>query len=153
MTVNLLVDGVQGKGAIYTGSDDLPFTAPLSYPDRVIFHTDLPTIGIIGTYSVSVGLAAKSITGTANYAPGSATIPILAHGQSGGIPYVEGVISSGLSQRVTLAGSVLLDPFRRVHLGADGTYVYLHDLWVQTPSVVVPAFSLGITLYLTDLLF
>lgn len=151
MTINLYVDGVNGKAAIYTGTDDLPFSAPLSYPSRVLFHTDLPTIGIVTTATVGVTLSAKSITGTANYAPGQQSIALFAHGQAG-IPYVEGVITSGLSQRVTLAGSVLLHQHRWVHLGADSTYVYLQDAWQQTPSLVVPGFSLGLTVYITDYL-
>lgn len=151
MTINLLVDGVQGKAAIYTGSDDLPFSSPLSYPDRVIFHTDLPTIGIVNTVTVGATLAAQGITGTVNYVQGAFTHTLFAHGQAG-IPYVEGVITSGLSQPVTLAGSVLVHGFRRVHLGADSTYVYLHDLWVQTPTVAIPSYSLVMTVYVTDYL-
>lgn len=150
MTVTLLIDGNQGKAAIYTGNDDLPFAAPLSYPERTLFHTDLPTIGIKTTATAAVSLPAKAALGGTSYLSGRTTYAVLAHGQTGGVPYVEGVITSGLSKPVTLAGSVLLHANRWVHLGADGNYVYLNDMWLQTPAVAVPGFSLGITIYVTD---
>lgn len=148
MTVTLLIDGNAGKAAIYTGNDDLPFAAPLSYPERTLFHTDLPTIGIKTTATATVSLPAKAAIGS--YLSGRTTYAILAHGQTGGVPYVEGVISSGLSKPVTLAGSVLIDNLRWVHLGADGNYVYLSDMWIQTPAEAIPGFTLGITIYVTD---
>lgn len=152
MTVNLYVDGINGKAAIYTGTDDLPFSAPLSYPDRTLFHTDLPTIGIKTTATVSLSLPAKGALGGTNYLSGRTNYVLLSHGQTGGTPYVEGVITSGLSKSVTLAGSVLLNPLRWVHLGADVNYVYLSDMWLQTPAVAVPSFSLNLTIYVTDYL-
>lgn len=159
MTVTLLVDGINGKAAIYTGTDDLPFSAPTSYPERTLFHTDLPTIGIKTTATVTVTTANLGVWGGAEPVSGRQSIALLAHGQAG-TPYVEGVIVTGTPQvsstfhksqsNVTLAGSVPLGTFNFVHLGADASYVYLNHLYLRVPGSYTGFWVLTIKLFITD---
>lgn len=163
MTVNMLIDGVQGKAAIYTGDDDLPFAAPLSYPDRTLFHTDLPTAGIVATYTVSLTTQNRGVwPASATALSGRDTFALLTHGQPG-TPYVEGLIVTGtylgppsLSHKsqsnVTLAGSVPLGSYDFVHLGADGTNVYLNQLYLLVPGASSGYWSLSMKIFITDLL-
>lgn len=163
MTVNLLIDGSSAKAAIYTGDDDLPFAAPLSYQSRVLFHTDLPTVGIVSSYTITVTTTNLGVwPGTSPATSGREPIPLLAHGR-GGVPYVEGVITTGTllggspvfnqsQSNVTLAGSVPLGRYNFVHLGADGTYVYLTHLYLRVPGVELGYWSLTLRIHVTDLL-
>lgn len=161
MTVNLLIDGVQGKAAIYTGTDDLPFSAPLSYPERTLFHTDLPTIGIKSTTTVSVNTANLGVWGGSEPRSGRESIILFAHGQAG-TPYVEGIIVSGTpyisatfhqsQSNVTLAGSVPLGSYNFVHLGADASYVYLNHLYLRVPGSYTGYWALTIKVFVTDYL-
>lgn len=160
MTVTLLVDGVQGKAAIYTGNDDLPFAAPTSYPERTLFHTDLPTIGIKTTVTLTTATSDFGVWSGSEPRSGRETIALYAHGQ-GATPYVEGVILSGTPQvasplihysqtNVTLAGSVPLGRYNFVHLGADASYVYLNHLFLRVGGVYTGSWSLTIKLFITD---
>lgn len=161
MTVTFLCDGVQGKAAIYTGSDDLPFSAPTSYPDRTLFHTDLPTIGIVDTWETTVTTVDLGVWGGSDTLSGRQSITLFAHGQSG-TPYVEGIIVTGTpgitsafnysQSNVTLAGSVPLGSFNFVHLGADSAYVYLNHLYLRVPGSYTGYWTLSLKVFVTDYL-
>jgi len=156
MAVTLKVDGTTGTVAIYTGTDDLPFTTPLSYVSRIRFHSELDYPRIISTHSGSFSLDATSSGATTE-----ASYELFAHGL-GGIPFVEGYITlSGV--RVPLLGSICVskcpntalavyaDGFARwLHLGADGTNVIIREFSQTAGDSSHPAQTINWVVYLTD---
>lgn len=129
MSFRLKADVASGRIAVYdyTAGDDGPFVAPLSNLSRVKFHSDLGVIGRTDTRTgtLSLGATAYNVYGQTN------VHNLFAHGVSGGVPYVEGRITSlaGSGVNIPLVGSVPVDHteiggcVRVLHLGADGTYV------------------------------
>lgn len=135
MTTTFMCDGVAGKIGVYTGTDDLPLYAPLSYLSRIKFHSDLTYPKIIGDHSGSVTLNATSA--------GSRTQiqhNIYAHGL-GIVPWVLGSIEIG-GQVISLSGTVPVQTtavnagatylgspgfLQTVSLGADATNVYIYE--------------------------
>jgi len=163
MTVRLKADGT-GKVAIYTYDtpDDVPFTSPLSAVSRLRFHTDLVYPRIINTQTRTITLPsvianAQSDTDT------TSTTTLFAHGL-GGIPWVEGKITSGLGQVVPLCGSVPVQRHstfpatvsgsfvRLVHLGADSTNVLLNSFCVTEDVQTMPAVTITVVVYVTNIL-
>jgi len=136
---------------------DGPFTSPLSHLGNVRFHSSLKYPAIVDTRTgITVNLAA---VGT-NVTHRTQTFTLFAHGR-GGIPFVEGVITGGLSQTVALCGSVPVQTcgsgaagafVRVVHLGADGTNVYLNDYGTTYELSGFSALTLTLTVYVTDVL-
>lgn len=161
MTVTFYCDGASGKAAIYTGNDDLPLAAPLSYPERTLFHTDLPTIGIKSTVTVTMTTANLGVWTGSEPRSGRESIILFAHSQAG-TPYVEGIIVTGTplitstfhqsQSNVTLAGSVPLGTYNFVHLGADASYVYLNHLYLRVPGSYTGYWSLTLKVFVTDYL-
>lgn len=162
MTVRLKADGSTGTVAIYTGTDDLPFTTPLSYVSRLRFHSDLDYPKIVSTITGSINLPAMSGNSERIH-----TYTLAAHGQ-GASPFCEGYITvSPSSTRVPLLGSVCvaqgpstgggtLDPQRReffsrwLHLGSNATNILIQEgsacSWNQTHA----ALTVNYTIYITD---
>jgi hypothetical protein len=163
MTFRLKVDGTTGKVAVYdyAAGDDAPFNDPTGNIPRVLFHSDLPSVSIIDVRSVSVSLSALDAafnTGGGNpYSSLQQERTLFAHGR-GGIPYVEGRIVSidGGGVNIPLTGSVPLQQKfaypRWVHLGADGTNVVLNTFLNAHYLSVYAAMTLGLEIYVTDLL-
>jgi hypothetical protein len=172
MAVVFNVDGQSGRCAIYTGTDDAPMTAPLDHISRLRFHSDLAYPKVISVHTGSINLPALSTSSTSE--AGTERIfsyNLFAHGQPG-TPYVEGLITSGLSRPVTLAGSVVVASAsgqttysRVVHLGADSQNVFIRELSVYGRQITISAFSpshgfyvsfpaltLGWKVFLTDVL-
>jgi hypothetical protein len=157
MTVRLKADGATGKVAIYdyTTANDDPFTAPLSHVSRLLFHSDLQYPAIIDVRTGSITLPSVGTNTTER----SVAYTLFAHGR-GGVPYVEGAITSGLSRVVALCGSVPVQvgtslgaAFPRVvHLGADATNVYLNEYGSTHETFAWGSVTLGWTVYVTDVL-
>lgn len=148
-----------GKVAVWEGHTDLlPFNAPLTYLDRVKFHSDIPYVKIVDVKTFTVNIPA--ITG---YTPDRAQSYTLgAHGRTGQ-PFVIGKITvNGVP--VAFTGSVPVhqntnEAFARfLALGVDATNVYVHEYSVQVcdePTGTCqsrPAQSFQITVYITDIL-
>lgn len=137
----LKADGATGKVAIYTvedtAIDDAPFTAPLSNLSRVEFHSDLDYVRVNSVQTGTLNLPSR-----AKGFPVTARHNLFAHGL-GYQPMVMGYAELDSTYTLSLLGSVILygsndfftvgsNPgadgwFRSVQLGADTTYVYLHE--------------------------
>lgn len=154
MTVRFHADGATGKLAIYNYSgSDAPFTSPLSYIPSVLFHSDLQSISVTGVSTGTATLPARAANTT-----GRAAIALFAHGKAG-FPYVEGRITSigGVGISRPLVGSVPVATqtqgyARLVHLGADSTFVYLHEVYAAEVSTAYAGLVLGYEIYVTDVL-
>jgi hypothetical protein len=163
MTHKLKADS-SGKVAIYdyTAGNDVPFTSPLSAVSRLRFHTDLLYPRIIDTRSVTVTLPAV-IANARNDADTTSTQTLFAHGLSG-IPWVEGKITSGVGAVVPLCGSTPVQQhssspsassqsfLRIVHLGANSTDVLLNSLCVTEDTQTMPALTITVVVYVTNIL-
>jgi hypothetical protein len=166
MAYRFRADGTTGVVAIYEASDDAPFTAPLSYASRVIFHSGLAYPAQIATITGSIVLPLRS---TAIVPIGFETYShqLDAHGQSG-IPFVEGRVL-GLSdhggadlplvgsipvQRINAGGSVT-NQWRWLTLGADATHIWLHEgvLPVFSGSSNLPAITINYEVHILDKVF
>lgn len=158
MTMRLKADGTTGAIAIYSydTANDAPFTTPLSNVSRLQFHSNLEYPAVVSIVSGTTTLPA---VGVATHI--STTHTLFAHGR-GGTPYVEGYITSGLGQQVGLCGSVIVQQntgsssalrfARWVHLGADATNVYLHELGESIDTQGYASLDLGWTVYVLDTL-
>lgn len=163
MTIRFRADGTTGKVAIWDGTDDAPFTSPLSHIDRLHFHSDLPAIKVQSVHTGTVTLAAcdsgtQALSG--NYLVSVfETKTLFAHGISG-TPYVEGKITTidGGANVIPLCGSVPLQQQtnwaglpRWVNLAADSTNVVLTAFVVGSVACDYPSIVLGYEVYVTDL--
>lgn len=154
MTVRLHADGATGKLAIYNYSgSDAPFTAPLSNISSLLFHSDLRSISITGVQTGTATLPVRSANTS-----GRAAIALFAHGKAG-FPYVEGRITSigGVGISRPLVGSVPVVTqtqgyARLVHLGADSTFVYLHEVYAAEKTTAYAGLVLGYEVYVSDVL-
>ncbi len=148
-----------GKVAVWEGeTDTLPFTNPLTYLNRVKFHSDLSYVKIVATKTFT-----KTIPAITGYTPERAQSYTLgAHGRTGQ-PFIIGrIVVNGVP--VAFTGSVLVhqvagDSFGRwLALGADATNIYLHEYAVQScyePTARCdsrPSQTFTITCYITDIL-
>jgi len=152
----------RGRGAVWTGDDDLPFWKPRQYLDRVKFHTDLDYIRIVREIPLTLNLPAIS---SVTYGPEETfSYKLFDHGL-GGFPFILGeTVVNG--ERVAFTGSVPVQLCinyggaegwyaRWLALGADATSVYIHEYDVfyysnATYGSSFPALSLPITVYLTN---
>lgn len=147
MTVRLKADSDTIAIYNYSGSDG-PFTNPLGNIPSLLFHSDLRSISITSVTSGTVTLSAHSANTI-----GRQAYALFGHGKAG-IPYVEGRLTgSGLP----LVGSVPVETqtqgyARLVHLGADATYVYLHEIWAAERTTAYGSLSLAYQVYVSDVL-
>lgn len=152
-----------GKIGIWSdASDELPFTTPLSYLNRVKFHSDLAYIGVVSTITTTISLPSFS-SGPERVA--SYNITPSGHGQSG-FPFVIGKAVIG-GHDIGFTGSVCVqknesgaasDTYecygRFLALGADDTNVYVHEYAVCSNGPTVwygySALDVDIVCYITD---
>lgn len=154
-----------GKVAVWDGhTDTLPFDSPLTYLNRVKFHSDIPYVKIIDVRTFSVTIPAIG-AGTPQRAQ---SYNIGAHGRPGQ-PFVIGrIIVNGVP--VAFTGSVPVhqiasniygtkEPYARwLALGVDATRVYVHEYAVQQGLETTgqydtrPAQTFSIVVYITDIL-
>lgn len=161
MTVRLRADGTTGTVAIYTGTDDDPFTSPLSHIARLRFHSDLDYPRVVSTLTGSVSL--PSMSGNSDRFN---TNVIAAHGQAGK-PFCEGYITVDADPtRVPLLGSVCVRQgpatgggffverrsffSRWLHLGSNDTNILLQENSVCCQGLTHPAMTINYTIYVTD---
>ena len=163
MTFRLKADVANGRVAVYDypTADDNPYSDPLSYLSRIKYHSALGAIGRTATQTRTLSLASTSyneygVTNVHN---------LFSHGVSGGIPYIEGKITSigGTSANIPLVGSVPVDHdtnygcVRLLHLGADSTYVRIVEQYFTRfndgMGVYTPfgSLSVGWEVWVTDL--
>lgn len=134
-----------GKFAIYTGTDDLPFTAPRSYLSRTGFHSDLDYLSINPAKTITA-----TVTRIATDSGRSRTITLGAHG-SGGVPMVQGFVTiAGLN--VPLCGSVPVYSSSAGNcilwtLCVDETNVYIHEQ--RSAPTLGSATNFDVTVYVT----
>lgn len=95
-----------GRVALYSGTDDAPFTNPRANLSRIHFHTDFDYLAFPSASATLTG----SITIPVTVSSRTRTINIGAHGRSG-VPFVFGQVSFG-GDWIPLVGSV------PVHIGA-----------------------------------
>lgn len=127
MTVTMKIDGVAGKAAIYTGTDDAPLTDPRNNIARLKFHSDFAYPSIIAEYSGSLAMGA-----TTQNARRLVTNRVRAHGRAG-IPWVLGSFTvNGIA--VAACGTVPVQQHlhgygfaRWLSLGADATHVIIYE--------------------------
>lgn len=151
-----------GKVAVWDGHTDLlPFNAPLTYLNRVKFHSDIPYVRIVDVRTFTVNIPATTTT----MADRSVSYTLGAHGKAGQ-PFVIGrIVVGGVpvtftgSVPVHQGGGVINDPYARwLALGADATNIYIHEYTVHSgPTTtgvynVRPAQSFSIRCYITDIL-
>jgi hypothetical protein len=134
-----------GKLAIYTGSDDAPFSDPAGNLSRVLFHSDLNYPAILYEVSGTLGLPARG----ANSA-GTQSFNLFAHGRSGS-PLVIGYATLG-GQRIHLCGSVPVQFTSRgwgrwIALGADGSNVKIVDQWFAQSNAAFGGVSIPWKVY------
>lgn len=152
-----------GKVAVWDGhTDTLPFDSPLTYLNRVKFHSDIPYVKIIDVRDFTVNIPAIS-----NTPDRSVSYTLGPHGRPGQ-PFIVGQIVVG-GVPVAFTGSVpvhqgggsfsTVDPLARwLALGADATNVYVHEYAVQFFAANTgngaprPAQSFAIRCYITDIL-
>lgn len=151
MAVRFKARGSDGRVAIYTGTDDDPFDAPLSNMSRVLFHSELLYPTIIGETSGTLSLPGRG----ANI-EGDTSHILFAHGQSG-TPLVIGYATLG-GVRVGLCGSVPLQTTsegwsRWIALGADGTYVRMAEKWATPAASGFGGVSVPWVAYILDVTF
>lgn len=149
----LKADGVTGKVAVYIvddlAIDDSPFTAPLSHLDKVEFHSDLDYLAISSIQTGTLSLPSRSGT-----TPGTYRHNLFAHGL-GYQPLVMGHLVSFEGYSTPLLGTTPIRTpidrvlpatqadIRTVQLGADATYVYLHEyMLLVSTSLTYPAVDL-----------
>lgn len=145
----LKADGSTGVVAIYTVEDTLidddPFTDPLNHVDRIEFHSELDYLAVSSVQTGTLSLPSVSI----GPLPYSTQHNLFAHGL-GYQPLVLGYLEGFAGFNVPLMGTTILygaaDTFpngsvggddgwmRSVQLGADDTYVYLHEYVI--PGVI-----------------
>ncbi len=157
MPVRLNIDGVAGKAAIYTGTDDLPMSAPLDHISRVHFHSDLamPSIKTVLTGTITLPFLDWNESRSAVY-------NISTHGL-GSIPYCEGRITSiaGVPKSIGMTGSVPVATngfagavyyARWLHLGATSTHVHIAELSRSHAESSFSSLVVGYEVYVTDML-
>jgi hypothetical protein len=160
MAYRFRADGATGTVAIYEATDDNPFTSPLSYPSRVLFHSGLAYPARIATITGSLSLPARNAPGSAPFTRvGSAGYQIAAHGRAG-IPAVEGKLigigTGGVD--VPWVGTIpvqqaALGAWRWLTLGADATYVYVHEMWGTSAGVNIGSTSVSYEVHVLDKVF
>lgn len=161
-----------GRVAIWDGpGDDAPFHNPVGYMSRVKFHSDLDYVRVVRIINRRITIPAIPSSGSGQSDPGSRvqSYALGAHGQPG-TPFIVGVITvSGVPLAFT--GSVLVhhrpapnstsidDSFGRfLALGADDTFMYVHEYAVQPGSKQTgqwsprPAQTFDLILGITDTL-
>lgn len=146
------------KVAVWTGgTDDAPFNAPRTYIQRVKFHSDFDYPKIIQTRSVSVSLPTIAANGVREN-----TYNLFSHGRPG-YPWVLGSITLG-GVKIPMAGHVPVQftnstfqfgtPAqvwgRWVALGADDTFVVLHEYGRAAFNQAAVAKTISFTVYVTD---
>ncbi len=154
-----------GKVAVWDGhTDTLPFDSPLTYLNRVKFHSSIPYVKIVDTKTFSVTIPAIG----AGVPQRAQSYALGAHGRTGQ-PFVIGrIVVNGVP--VAFTGSVPVhqilsgtfgtkEPFARwLALGVDSTNVYVHEYAVQQGQSSTgvydtrPAQTFSITVYITDIL-
>jgi hypothetical protein len=156
MTVTLRALGSTGVVAIYTGSDDAPFSSPLSHLSngRLKYHSSLDYPKVIDQRVRSVTFPSR--TGSGGVFTQSHTL--FAHGR-GGQPWVLASAKIG-SNDVALTGSVPVQRAmdvtfesqwaRWVTVGADSTNVYAFEYTVKPTNYVLPAITIPFTIWVTD---
>ncbi|WP_414461831.1 hypothetical protein [Hyphomicrobium sp. DY-1] len=149
--------------AIWKGeTDTAPFTNPKANLSRVLFHSGFNYTKIIDQKPFNVYLPPRD-----KFQSASQTIPLYAHGR-GGFPVIGGIITVG-GQPIDFAGSIPvqlnnagLNPTfwpqgfaRWLSLGADATYVYVHEYcvnyWSNSSSYgSYPAITVPVTVLMTN---
>lgn len=145
----LFARGSDGTVCIHTGADDVVGN-PYVDLTRVLFHSALLYPSVVyesGPWSVTLPALSSNDVRYSTY-------DVFAHGRPG-TPFVLGYINN--LSNVALAGSVPVDALsggfgRFVTLGADATYVRLHEASVVTNGLSLDARELLITVFVTDLL-
>lgn len=155
-----------GRVAIYESSDDAPWSDPLSYKTRVLFHSDLAYIARVATVTGSITFPARS---NPNAPPGFEIYghQLAAHGLSG-IPLVEGryigagdggadlpAVGSVPVQRFSSSGSGHGN-WRWLTLGADDTYLRMHEGVAPVFSgsgFTLPSITIDYEIHILDRLF
>lgn len=153
----LKIDGNAGVAAIYENTNDAPFASPSNYKSRVIWHTGLDYPSIVSSVTSSVTLASRSGSGIVGH-------QLFSHGING-IPMVEGkLIGAGNigGADVPWVGSIPIqwglhfgDPdsnWRWVTLGADTTYIYMHEMYTAG-FTSLPSMTLNYTIHILDKVF
>lgn len=161
MAYRFKAEGVTGAVAIYEATDDAPFSDPLNNASRLIFHSGLAYPARVATITGSVSMPARNAPGAAPYITnGSAGYKVAAHGISGGIPFVEGKLigigDGGVD--VPWVGSVpaqrtIFGAWRWLTLGADATYIYVHEMWGTAFSTSLPAAAFNFEIHVLDKVF
>lgn len=126
--------------------DDAPFTAPLSNLSRVEFHSDLDYLAIASIQTGTLSLPSRSGTTAGTYRHN-----LFAHGL-GYQPLVMGHLVNFEGYNTPLLGTTPIRTpidrvlpatqadIRTVQLGADSTYVYLHEyMLLVSTSLTYPA--------------
>jgi hypothetical protein len=173
MTIRLRARGSDGRVAVYTGTDNLPFEDPLAHLSRVKFHSSLDYPKVIDERTVNVTFPRRnnptgSTTGINSSSGVSvATYTLFAHGRPG-FPWVIASFNIG-GQKVSATGSVPVQQARNISsnaamnwgrwvtIGADATNVYAYEYTVlqrlattNASDCLLPAITVPITVWVTD---
>lgn len=176
MPTRFNAQGSTGVVAIYTvpsidSTDDAPMTAPLAHKDRIRFHSGLGYPARIATLTGTLSLPARTTSST-SITPGSGSqgYQVAAHGRPG-IPLLEGGRIIGRASAdggasyagdVPWCGTVPVQGatnlgfgcVRWLTLGADATYIYVHEMWgVYNSNVVLPALTVSYEVHVLDRVF
>lgn len=135
--------------AIYSGTDDLPFSDPYTYISRVKHHSAFKYLGFDPAQTISTTVSTPATVSSRAY-----SVTLGAHGQSG-IPYVFGVVQVN-SVWVPLKGSIPVNMLTGSttngntqwwSLTVDETNVYIDEL---RSKPTMTALSLSVIVYVSD---
>lgn len=156
MPIKFRAEGSTGTVAIYESTDDLPFTAPLTYKSRVYFHSGLNYPARVATLTGTLSLPARA--GSIPPLTFGADYTLAAHGR-GHIPMIEGrwlgIGIGGVS--VPMVGSIpvqqsggLRNTTRWVTIGANATNIVAHEMWGTSFDGALAALTLSYEVHVLD---
>jgi hypothetical protein len=131
MSKKLHANGVTGAVSISEGSADL--TSPLDNLGNIYFHSSLSYLSVSSTITGVLSLPSRTANNSdASSAYGSAVYNLGAHGLTS-TPMLCGYLSAGTQP---ILGDVLVQAggsasLRSVTLGADGTYIYAREIYLN----------------------
>lgn len=158
MPIKFRAEGSTGTVAIYESSDDLPFTAPLTYKSRVYFHSGLKYPARVATLTGTLSLPSRA--GSTPPLTFGADYTLAAHGRAG-IPMIEGrwlgIGIGGVS--VPMVGSIpvqqsspLTSTTRWITIGANATNIVAHESWGTSFNGTLAALTLSYEVHVLDVL-
>lgn len=143
----LTADGVSGRVAIHDPTADLE--NPLTSSAAIYFHSDLEYLKIVATINGTHSLPTRTYSSSdSSSSYGSVITNIYTHGLS----YTPLVLGYNSSNNQPLVGDTLIQSggtcnIRSILVGADDTYVYIRELYLNKDTTYT-SMTLSYTIHL-----